>query len=116
MSDPFKLAVTLPPFLYESQKSIALAPKVSGTYTPKEYAEATSVKAQHNQMLEKLNRAVMSGRDSMISSAMAEHFDTITAYHQKNIANMPELPAQPLVGRSVMSSLQSKTQKLMSAE
>lgn len=116
MADPFKLAVTLPPFLYDSQKAELLAPKVNATYTPREYAEATSVKAQHNQMLERLNRAVMSGRPEAISSAMAEHFDTITAYHQKNIANMPELPAQPLVGRTIASSLQSKTQKLMSGE
>jgi hypothetical protein len=116
MADPFKLAVTLPPFLFESQKAEALAPKISATYTPKEYADAVSIKAQHNNMLEKLNRAVMSGRDSLISSAVAEHFDTLTAYHQKNIANIPQLPAQPLVGRTITSSLQAKTQKLMSEE
>ena len=116
MADPFKLAVTLPPFLYDSQKAEALAPKVSATYTPREYAEATSVKAQHNNMLEKLNRAVMSGRQDLISSAIAEHHDTLTAYHQKNIANMPQLPAQPLPGRTITNSLQSKTQKLMTGE
>jgi hypothetical protein len=112
MADAYKMAITLPPFLYDSSQAEKLQPVISGTYTPREYAEAVSVKAQHNQMLEKINRAVRSGRSELISASIAEAHDTITAYHKKNLSKMPKNTAQPLVGRSVESSLKSKTEKL----
>ena len=115
MADPFKMAITLPPFLYESQQKELLPKVVSATYTPKEYADAVSVKAQHNRMLENINRAVMSGNQQHINAAIAAAHDTITAYHQKNLNNMPKDTAQPIPGRGV-NSLKMATEKLMRGE
>jgi hypothetical protein len=115
MADAFKMAVTLPPFLYDSSQKELLPKVISATYTPKEYAEAVSVKAQHNQMLEKVNRAVMGGNQQHINAAIAAAHDTVTAYHQKNVANMPKDTAQPIPGRGV-NSLKMATEKLMRNE
>lgn len=115
MADPYKLAVTLPPFLYESQQKELLPKVVSGTYTPAEYAAAVSVKAQHNQMLERVNRAVMSGDGQKINSAIAAAHDTINAYHMKNVNRIPAQETQPIPGRGV-NSLKMATEKLTRAE
>lgn len=111
MADAYTMAITLPPFLYESQQKELLPKVLSATYTPKEYAAAVGVKAQHNQMLEQVNRAVMGGNQQHINSAIAAAHDSITAYHQKNIANMPKDTAQPIPGRG-MNSLKMATEKL----
>ena len=115
MANAYQMAITLPPFLYESQQKELLARPVNATYTPAEYAAAVSVKAQHNQMLENVNRAVMSGHQEHISSAIAAAHDTITAYHQKNVNNMPKDTAQPIPGRGV-NSLKMATDKLARGE
>jgi hypothetical protein len=109
MADPFTLAVTLPPFLFDSNKSMALAPVVSATYAPPDFEKKLN-KQVHLLGLESINRAVMSGKN--VAETVTDVTDKIDAYHKGNMERFKDsAKAVPILGMD--STLKSATQKHM---
>jgi len=108
MANAFKLATTLPPFLFDANSSMALAPVVSATYEPADFEKKMNTQG-HLTRLEAINRAVMSGKRDLADNIVADVKSRIETYHQTNMKNMPQVQsAMPLLG---MSSLKSATMK-----
>lgn len=108
MADAFTLATTLPPFLFESNNAVALAPVVSATYEPADFEKKMNTQS-HLTRLEAINRAVMSGKRDLADNVVADVKSRIETYHQTNMKNAPQVTtSMPLLG---MSSLKSATMK-----
>jgi hypothetical protein len=83
MADPFTLAVTLPPFLYDGSQSEKKQPVVSATYTPDDY-KRNVMNTIHLEHLESINRAIMSGRRDLADNMIQMAKDQVNDYHQFN--------------------------------
>jgi len=115
MLDPFKLNVTLPPFMYNSANSSQTKPPVvSASYNTNDYLrllESNSALAHRN--LEDVNKAVMSGRPALTSAMVSKANSFVNAYHNNVRSSFAPQQAQPIVGNERSMSLKSATQKLM---
>ncbi len=115
MLDPFKMNVTLPPFMYNSATTTKYKPPVvSMTYNTNDYLQLLkSNSALAHQNLEDVNKAVMSGRPNLTSAMVSKANSFVSAYHT-NVRNSyaPQQPS-PIVGNERSMSLKSATQKLM---
>ena len=83
MADPFTLAVTLPPFLYDSSQTEKKPPVVSATYTPEDY-KRNFMNTIHLEHLESINRAIQSGRRDLADNMIQMAKDRISDYHEAN--------------------------------
>lgn len=110
MADAFKLATTLPPFLFESNNAMALTPVVSATYEPADYEKKVNTQG-HLFRLEAINRAVMSGRMDLADNIVEGVKKNIEAYHSQNIAKMPPTQSVPVLGMASMKSMTMKHMK-----
>lgn len=108
MANAFKLATTLPPFLYDGTQSIALTPVVSATYAPEDFERRLNTQT-HLLGLETINRAVMSGKNVAESVEMVKK--SIRAYHEANIRKMPAVESLPVLGMPTMKSMTMKHMK-----
>jgi hypothetical protein len=106
MADPFTLAVTLPPFLFDSNKSMPLAPVVSATYSSADFEKRVNKRVG----LESVNRAVMSGKN--VDKTITDVTDKIDAYHKGNMERFKSI-SEPIPILGMDSTLKSATQKHM---
>jgi hypothetical protein len=115
MSNPLTLAITLPKGLFDSAQAQPLAPVVSASYTPADYAEAVrALQASHSADLEELNRAGYSGRGDVSTSAVNKMIAKVSKFHEEARKQMPVQAPLPVLGRG--TTLKTKTQKLMNGE
>jgi len=118
MLDPFKMNVTLPPFMYNSATTTQTKPPVvSMTYNTNDYLEVLKAnQALSSANLEDVNRAVMSGRPALTSAMVSKANSFVSAYHS-NVRNSyaPQEP-MPILGSERSMSLKTATQKLMREE
>jgi hypothetical protein len=97
MADPFTLAVTLPPFLYDSSQSEKKQPVVSATYTPVDF-KRNFMNTMHLEHLESINRAMMSGRRDLADNMIQMAKDKVADYHQMNKERFKTQEAVPIPG------------------
>ena len=83
MANPFTLAMTLPPFLYDGSQTEKKQPVISATYTPEDY-KRNFMNTRHLEHLESINRAVMSGRRDVADNLVQMAKERIADYHQFN--------------------------------
>jgi hypothetical protein len=108
MANPFTLAVTLPPFLFDGSQTEKKQPVVSATYTPEDYKQ-NFMNTRHLDHLESINRAVMSGRRDMADNMVEMAKDRIAEFHQANMERFKTTPAEPILGMQM--SLKTATAK-----
>lgn len=110
MADAFTLATTLPPFLFESNKSVALAPVVSATYEPADFERKLNTQT-HLFDMEAINRSVMSGKKDMTNQLVSKMSANIQSYHEGNMKRIPPTDTIPVLGMT--ASMKSITMKHM---
>jgi len=108
MANPFTLAVTLPPFLYDSSQAEKKQPVVSATYTPDDY-KRNFMNTVHLEHLESINRAVMSGRRDLADNMIQMSKDQIADYHQFNKERFKVQDPTPIPG--MQPSMKTATAK-----
>jgi hypothetical protein len=108
MADPFTLAITLPPSLYDSSQFQKLQPVVSGTHTPADF-KRNFMNTVHLEHLESINRAVMSGRKDLADNMIQMSKDRIADYHQSNKARFKV--SEPVKILGMQTSLKTATAK-----
>lgn len=108
MADPFTLATTLPPFLYDSSQTEKKQPAVSATYTPEDY-KRNFMNTRHLEHLESINRAVMSGRRDLADNMIQMAKDHVADYHQFNKERFKVQQATPIPG--LQPSMKTATAK-----
>ena len=108
MANPFTLAVTLPPFLYDGSQSEKKQPVVSATYTPEDY-KRNFMNTTHLEHLESINRAIMSGRRDLADNIIQMAKDRVAEYHQFNKERFKVQEASPIPG--MQPSMKTATAK-----
>ena len=108
MADPFTLAVTLPPFLYDSSQTEKKPPVISATYTPADY-KRNFMNTMHLEHLESVNRAVQSGRRDLADNMIQMAKDKISEYHQANKDRFKTQQPAEILG--MQTSLKTATAK-----
>jgi hypothetical protein len=108
MADPFTLAVTLPPFLFDSSQAEKKQPVVSATYTPADY-KRNFMNTTHLEHLESINRAVMSGRKDVADNMVQMAKDRVAEYHQFNKERFKTTQPTEILG--MQTSLKTATAK-----
>ena len=108
MASAYELAVSLPPFLYDSSQKERIAPVVNATFSTDDY-KATIGNRFHLTQLEQINRAAHSGRQDVLDNAVQAVQDDLDFYHKKNIARMPVRDSAPVLG--MVPSMKNATMK-----
>lgn len=115
--DPQKLAMSLPPELFESATKEILPPVVSATYSSKQYEDM--IKARQHQFgknLENVNRAAMSGSKRLTDEMVQKANSFVSAYADSISKKYPVQEAEPLPGAGRSTSLKMATEKKMREE
>jgi hypothetical protein len=113
MADSFTLAVTLPPFLYDSSQSEKLQPVVSATHTPADF-KRNFMNTVHLEHLESINRAMMSGRKDLADNMIQMAKDRVADYHQMNKERFKT--QEPVAIPGLQPSMKSATAKHLAKE
>jgi len=115
MTDQLTLNLTLPPTMYEAATSQeALAPPVSMTYTPADFARTYQAKqSEFGEHMENISRAAMSGRPALNDMMVSKANDFVNAYH-KNVGARYALKTeeQPILGSERSMSLKTAIEKM----
>lgn len=108
MANPFTMAITLPPFLYDGSQTEKKQPVVSATYTPADY-KRNFMNTIHLEHLESINRAVMSGRKDVADNMVEMAKDRVAEYHQANKERFKTTQPTEILG--MQTSLKTMTAK-----
>lgn len=88
MASAYELAVTLPPFLFESSQKERTPPVVNATFSTDDY-KATTGGRIHLTHLEMVNRAAHSGNQNRLDNVVQMVQDEQDFYHKGVMARMP---------------------------
>jgi len=108
MASAYELAVTLPPFLFDSSQRERVPPVVNATFSTDDY-KATTGGRIHLTHMEMINRAAHSGNQNQLDNVVQMVQDEQYFYHKKNIARMPVRDSAPVLG--MVPSMKNATMK-----
>lgn len=109
MADPFKLAVTLPPFLYDAADAEPISHPVSATYTSEDYKRMVDDQQMKFADFERLRHLARSGDKEATQRAVEDMQAKVSAYHAKNQERFAA--QQPVAVLGMESNLKNATMK-----